>query len=95
MSAGVRQLDGIVLAFLFFQEGKVRKMKSIQLLLSVVLVATTTVWARAAAQGLEQALVSIVVECCVRGLRARTRVFSNINFLWPARIFTKAPEHKF
>ena len=34
-------------------------MKSIYLLLSAVLVATTTVWAWATAQGVEQALVSI------------------------------------
>ena len=95
MSAGVCQLDGMVLAILFFQEGKVRKMKSIYLLLSAVLLATTTVWARAAVQGLDQALVSIGVECCVRGLRARTRVFSNINFLWSVKIFTRALEHKF
>jgi hypothetical protein len=64
-------------------------MKSIDLLLSGGLLTLATVWARAATQGLEQALVSTGVECCLKGLRARTRVFSNINFLWPARIFTK------
>jgi hypothetical protein len=67
-------------------------MKSIHLLFSAVLLTLATVWARAAAQGLEQALVSIGVECCVKGLRARTRLFSNINSLWPARIFTRAAE---
>jgi hypothetical protein len=94
MPAGVRQLDGIVLAILFFQEGNVRKMKSIHLLLSAVLLTLAAVWARAAAQGLEQALVSTGVECCVKGLRARTRAFSNINSFWPARIFTRAPEYR-
>ncbi len=67
-------------------------MKFIHLLLSAVLLTSATVWARAAAQGLDQALVSIGVECCMKGLRAR--VFPNINFLWPARIFTRAGEHR-
>ncbi len=70
-------------------------MKSIYLLLSAVLVATTTVWARAATQGVEQALISVAVEYCSKVLRARTRAFSNINFLWPPRISTKALENKF
>ncbi len=70
-------------------------MKSIYLLLSAVLVATTTVWARAAAQGIEQALVSIGVECCLKGLRARTRALPNtISSVWPVGIFTKASQHK-
>ena len=67
-------------------------MKSIHFLLSAVLLVLATVWARAAAQGLDQALISIGVECCMKGLRAR--VFPNINFLWPARIFTRAGEHR-
>jgi hypothetical protein len=67
-------------------------MKSMHLLLSAVLLTVATVWARAAAQGIEQALVSIGVECCLKVLGGRTRVFSNINFLWPARIFTRAAE---
>ena len=70
-------------------------MKSIYVLLSAVLVATMTVWARAAAQGVEQALVSVAVEYGSKVLRARIRAFPNINFLWPARISTKALEHKF
>jgi SpoU rRNA methylase family enzyme len=84
MSAGGRQLAGIFLAIVFSQQRKVRKMKSIYLLFSAVLVATTTVSARAAAQGVEQALVSIAVEYGSKVLRARTRALSNINFLWPA-----------
>ena len=59
-------------------------MKSIYLLLSAVLVATTTVWARAAAQGIEQTLVSIGVECCLKVLGARTRALPNtISSVWP------------
>ena len=65
-------------------------MKSIHLLLSTVFLIFAAVWARAAAQGLEQALVSTGFECCVQGLRAGTRAFSTINFLRPARISTKA-----
>jgi SpoU rRNA methylase family enzyme len=84
MFAGGRQLAGIFLALVFFQQRKVRKMKSIYLLFSAVLVATTTVSARAAAQGVEQALVSIAVEYGSKVLRATTRAFPNINFLWPA-----------
>ena len=69
-------------------------MKSIQLLLSTVVLTAAAVRARAAAQGLDQALVSLGVECCVKILRARTGAFSNIHFLWPARIFTRATEHR-
>ncbi len=60
-------------------------MKSIYLLLSAVLVATTIVWAWATAQGVEKALVSIGgVECCLKVLRARTRVLPNtISSVWP------------
>ena len=65
-------------------------MKSMNLLLSAMLLTVATVWARGAAQGVEQALVSIGVECCLKVLKARTRAFSNINSLWPARIFTRA-----
>jgi hypothetical protein len=64
-------------------------MKSIHLLLSAALLTLAAAWARAAAQGLEQAFISIGVECCVKGLRAR-RKGSHINFLWPAGIFTRA-----
>jgi hypothetical protein len=95
MSGGIRQLAGIFLALVFFQQRKVKKMKSLYVLLSAVLVATMTVWARAAAQGVEQALVSVAVEYGSKVLRARTRAFPNINFVWPARISTKALEHKF
>jgi hypothetical protein len=56
-------------------------MKSIYVLLSAVLVATMTVWARAAAQGIEQALVSVAVEYGSKVLKARTRAFPNINLL--------------
>ena len=69
-------------------------MKSIHLLLSAVLLTLATVWARAAAQGLDQALISIGVEYCVKALRARTVAFSNIHFLWPAGIFTNTAEHR-
>ncbi len=70
-------------------------MKSIHFLLSAVLLVLATVWARAAAQGLEQALVSVTVEGCLKGLRAKTRAFPNIvSSVWPARISTNAPEHK-
>ena len=53
-------------------------MKSINLLLAAVLLTMATVWARAAAQGIEQALVSIGVECCLRVLRARKTALPNI-----------------
>ena len=59
-------------------------MKSIYVLLSAVLVATTTVWAWATAQGVEQALVSIGVDCCLKVLRARTRALPNtMSSVWP------------
>jgi hypothetical protein len=41
-------------------------MKSMHLLLAAMLLTMATVWARAAAQGIERALVSIEVECCVK-----------------------------
>ena len=53
-------------------------MKSIHLLLTAVLLTVATVWARAAAQGIEQALISIGVECCLKVLRAGTRALPNI-----------------
>ena len=52
-------------------------MKSIHLLLAAVLLMMATVWARAAAQGIEQALISIGVECCLKVLRAGTRALPN------------------
>jgi hypothetical protein len=59
-------------------------MKSMHLLLAAVLLTVATVWARAAAQGIEQALVSIGVECCLKVLRARTRALPNtISSVWP------------
>jgi hypothetical protein len=59
-------------------------MKSMNLLLATVLLTVATVWARAAAQGIEQALVSIGVECCLKVLRARTRALPNtISSVWP------------
>jgi hypothetical protein len=64
-----------------FQEGKVSEVKCIHLLLSAMLLTVATVWARASAQGIEQALVSTGVECCVKALRARTKALSIINFL--------------
>jgi hypothetical protein len=69
-------------------------MKCIHFLLAAVLLTVATLWARAATEGLEQALVSVGVECCVKGLRARTRAFSNMNSLWPARLFTRAAERR-
>ena len=95
MSGGIRQLAGIFFAIVFFQQRKVKKMKSLYVLLSAVFVATMTVWARAATQGVEQALVSVAVEYASKVLRARTRAFPNFNFLWPARILIKALERKF
>jgi hypothetical protein len=59
-------------------------MKSIHLLLSAVLLALAAVWARAAVQGLEQALVSVGVDCCVKVLRTRRRALLNtIRSVWP------------
>jgi hypothetical protein len=59
-------------------------MKSMQLLLSAVLLTVATVWARAAAQGIEQTLVSIGVECCLKVLKAGTRALPNtISSVWP------------
>jgi hypothetical protein len=59
-------------------------MKSMHLLLAGVLLTVATVWARAAAQGIEQALVSIGVEYCLKVLRARTRALPNtIRSVWP------------
>ena len=70
-------------------------MKSMHLLLSAVLLTVPAVWARAATQGLELALVSIAVERCVKGLRAKTRAFPNIiGSIWPVRIFTKSSGDK-
>jgi hypothetical protein len=61
-------------------------MKSIHVLLSAMLLAVATVWARAAAQGIEQALVSMAVEYCSKGVRARIRAFPNIiSCIWPAK----------
>jgi hypothetical protein len=52
--------------------------------LAAVLLTVATVWARAAAQGIEQALVSIGVECCLKVLRAGTRALPNtISSVWP------------
>ena len=60
------------------------KMKSMHLLLAAVFLTVATVWARAAAQGIEQALVSIGVECCLKVLRAGTRALPNtISSVWP------------
>ena len=92
MSAGVHQLDGIVLAISFFPRMEGEKDEIYPL---AIVGRASNVGDRvglAAAQGLDQALVSTGVECCMKGLRGR--VFSDINFLWPARIFTKAGEHR-
>jgi hypothetical protein len=56
-------------------------MKSMHLLLVAVLLMLATVWAQAATQGIDQALVSRGVECCVKALRARAKALSIINFL--------------
>jgi hypothetical protein len=59
-------------------------MKSMHLLLSAVLLTAATVWARAAAQGIEQALISIGVEYCLKVLRARRRTLPNtVSCVWP------------
>jgi hypothetical protein len=52
-------------------------MKSMHLLLAAVFLTAATVWARAAAQGIEQALVSIGVEYCLKVLKARRRTLPN------------------
>ena len=52
-------------------------MKSMHLLLAAVLLMAATVWARAAVQGIEQALISIGVECCLKILRIRRRGLPN------------------
>jgi hypothetical protein len=53
-------------------------MKCVQFVLSAVLLTLTTVWARAAALGLEQAFVSIAVESCVKSLRAKGYFLNSI-----------------
>ena len=59
-------------------------MKSMNLLLAAVLLTMATLWARAAAQGIEQALISIGVEWCLKVLRAKTRALPNIiGSVWP------------
>ena len=69
-------------------------MKSIHLLLAAVLLTVATVWARAAAQGIEQALISIGVECCLKVLRAGTRALPNKALFGRIRISTAAFENK-
>jgi hypothetical protein len=69
-------------------------MKSMHLLLSAALLMLITLWTRAAVQGLEQALLSTGVECCMKVLRAKAKAFSIINFLYPARISLGAAEHR-
>jgi hypothetical protein len=61
-----------------FPRRESKKMKSIHLLLAAVLLMMATVWARAATQGIEQALVSIGIEYGLKVLRARTRALPNI-----------------
>jgi hypothetical protein len=56
-------------------------MKSMHLLLAVALLTVAAVWARAATQGIEQALVSVGVECCLKIIRATTRALPNISAL--------------
>ena len=59
-------------------------MKSMNLLLAAVLLTMATLWARAATQGIEQALVSIGVEWCLKVFRAGTRALPNIiGSVWP------------
>jgi hypothetical protein len=67
-------------------------MKSMHLLLAAVLLTVATVWARAAAQGIEQALISIGVEYGLKVLRARTRALPNT--ISRIRISTAAFEDK-
>jgi hypothetical protein len=88
--AEIFALAGTFLAIRFFEKAG-RKMKSIYLILSAALVAMATLWARAAAQGLEPALVSVGAEFFLKGLRATTRAFSNINSL-AGENFHQAPE---
>jgi hypothetical protein len=61
------------LPFSLFQKGKVRKIKSIHLLLTAVLLTVATVWAGAAAQGVEQALVSIAFEALLKGCKSNNQ----------------------
>jgi hypothetical protein len=87
-------LAGTFLAIRFFEKAG-RKMKSIYLILSAALVAMATLWARAAAQGLEPALVSVAVEHCSKFLRVSTRAWPNItSSMRLARKFTMALQHK-
>ena len=59
-------------------------MKSMHLLLAAALLTVAAVWARAATQGIEQALISIGVEYCLKVLRAGTRALPNtISSVWP------------
>jgi hypothetical protein len=70
-------------------------MKSMHLLLAAVLLTAATVWARAAAQGIEQALVSIGVEYCLKVLRGRTKALQNRSDLFGRiRISKTAFENK-
>ena len=69
-------------------------MKSIHLLLAAVLLTVATVWARAAAQGIEQALISMGVECCLKVLRARTRALPKSALFGRIRIPAVAFEDK-
>ena len=69
-------------------------MKSMHLLLATVLLTAATVWARAAAQGIEQALISIGVECCLKVLRARRTLPNTVCSIWRVRISTAAFEDK-
>jgi hypothetical protein len=52
-------------------------MKSIHLVFAAMLLTVATVWGRAAAQGIEQALVSVGVEYCLKILRLRRESLPN------------------
>jgi len=68
-------------------------MKSMHLLLAAVLLTVAAVWARAATQGIEQALVSVGVESCLKIIRATTRALPNISALFGGvRISTQYDE---
>ena len=70
-------------------------MKSIHLLFAAVLLTAATVWARAAAQGIEQALVSIGIEYCLKVIRQGQQPYRILSLLFGRiRISTAAFEGK-
>ena len=73
-----------------------RKMKSIHVILSAVLVALSTVWARAAIHGLDQALVSIAVEAVLKRSKREDKPFPSIisSFWSPSQWLLNPKSHR-